>query len=569
MHAPLSESDFHQSLREPLLRYYGYEENFHDQLETFEHVRERLQQAPEMISAIPLYNLMNTTKRLATDATAFLVNCYSGGHDIAQLRDFYDRAVEHWETYAHYNQAYNDSNDRETPWPHVALAGPEYHQALTMVCFGILLGKQDVLHRLVPLIDYRNEKRDALVERLLSCCVEGRDPAAGICRRNLPYSKTLPIFAALPSERPALMAQYLAEWYEASRRENYYDLHKSGYQFVGYWSWEAAAITLVLGIDDTSYRNLPYYPADMAVFARQANAGRMPAYSAPAVEENAELTPPGTIGELAEYWRHKKLSPADFEQHRRSNRMHYGSYEENLALFTDKVCYDCADPDHYDGASWLARESVNHMRNSYSAGHALEDLNTFFPLALSFWENYARFLTPSTPSEDDGDEDCYKHWLDLEDDDYHTGLSLVCFAILLGHQDKLSRIMPILDYGNRRRDALLEHLVAPWLPGREAPPKKCTRGKPYSQTLPMFPAAPDKRPAMMAEYLKAWYGMSEDEPYFGTNRKGSQFFGYWSFEAAAISVILGIDDTSYRDDIFYPRELADFARSHVTTILQV
>jgi hypothetical protein len=145
----------------------------------------------------------------------------------------------------------------------------------------------------------------------------------------------------------------------------------------------------------------------------------------------------------------------------------------------------------------------------------------------------------------------------------------VCFAILLGHQDKLSRIMPILDYGNRRRDALLEHLVAPWLPGREAPPKKCTRGKPYAQTLPMFAAAPDKRPAMMADYLKAWYGMSEDEPYFGTNRKGSQFFGYWSFEAAAISVILGIDDTSYRDDIFYPRELADFARSHVTTILQV
>jgi len=74
---------------------------------------------------------------------------------------------------------------------------------------------------------------------------------------------------------------------------------------------------------------------------------------------------------------------------------------------------------------------------------------------------------------------------------------------------------------------------------------------------------------MMAEYLKAWYGMSEDEPYFGNNRKGSQFFGYWSFEAAAISVILGIDDTSYRDDIFYPRELADFARSQVTTILQV
>lgn len=137
----------------------------------------------------------------------------------------------------------------------------------------------------------------------------------------------------------------------------------------------------------------------------------------------------------------------------------------------------------------------------------------------------------------------------------------MCFAILLGHQDKLARIMPILDYGNRRRDALLEHLVAPWVPGREAPPKKCTRGKPYSQTLPIFAAAPAKRAAMMADYLQSWYDMSEDEPYFGTNRKGFQFFGYWSLEAAAISIVLGIDDTSYRDDIFYPRELADYARS--------
>jgi len=563
MHAPLSESDFQQSLRDPLLRYYGYEENFLDQLATFEHVRERLQQAPEMISAIPLYNLMNTTKRLATDASAFLVNCYSGGHDISQLQAFYDRAVEYWETYGHYNRAYNESNEREAPWPHVALAGPEYHQALTMVCLGILLGRQEVLPRLVPLIDYLNEKRDALVERLLSCCVDGRDPSVSICRRNLPYSKALPIFAAPPSERPALMAQYLAEWYEASRRENYYDLHKSGYQFVGYWSWEAAAITLVLGIDDASYRHMPYYPADMVAFARQANAGKMPVYVAPAVEDSAELPLPATIDDLAVYWRHKKLSPTDFEQRRRSSRTRYESYEENLTLFTDKVCYDCADPDQFDGAQWLAWESVNHLRNTYSAGHAMGDLHTFFPLALSFWEDYARFLMPFTLSEDDADEDCCKHWLDLQGDDYHTGLSLVCFAILLGHQDKLARIMPILDYGNRRRDALLERLVAPYVPGRDVPPKQCTRGKPYSQTLPIFAAAPNKRPGMMAEYMKAWYDMSENEPYFGTNRKGCQFFGYWSLEAAAISFVLGIDDASFRNDIFYPRELADFARSRV------
>lgn len=272
---------FQQALREPLLNYDVYQENFCSQLETFEHVRERLQQPPEQVAQIPLFNLMHATQRLATDACSHLANCYSGGHDISELQAFYERAVEHWETYAHYNQAYNHSDKRDTPWAHFALAGPDYRYALAMVCFGILLGKQQLLPRLAPLIDYCNEKRDALLERLLDHYIGGRDGEASTCRRNLPYSNALPVFAAAHCDRPALMADYLAAWYQASRREDYYDRHTSGYQFVGYWAWEAAAITLVLGIDDASYRHLPYYPKDMVDFARQANACKRAAYVAP------------------------------------------------------------------------------------------------------------------------------------------------------------------------------------------------------------------------------------------------------------------------------------------------
>ena len=65
----------------------------------------------------------------------------------------------------------------------------------------------------------------------------------------------------------------------------------------------------------------------------------------------------------------------------------------------------------------------------------------------------------------------------------------------------------------------------------------------------------------MTDYLQAWYDMSEDEPYYGSNRKGMRHLGYWSFEAAAISLLLDIDDAGYRDDRFFPRELLDFARS--------
>ncbi|MYN04438.1 DUF1911 domain-containing protein [Pseudoduganella sp. DS3] len=567
MYNSLPEDVFYQSLREPLLRFYGYEQVFSDHVETFEKVADNLQHLAQSPGASSYYRLMDITELLSSDATAYLVNCYSAGHPITDLQQFYGRAVEYWETYAHYNQAYNDSGERDTPWAHVPLASPRYHQALAMACFGLLLGKPDMLQRLAPLLDYHNDDRDGLLERLFSCCIDGREPGINMCRRNLPYSKTLPIFAAPAAERPQLMARYLAEWYQSSRREDYFNRHETGYDFVGYWSWEAAAITLVLGIDDTSYRDMPYYPKDIVDFARAEYGAKVPTYSAPAALGPSELPIPSGFDGLQEYWQSKKFSMADFESKRRSGRMRYESYEDNLEYTTQRTFYECGDPDDYDAASQLAFESVNHLRNCFSAGHALEDLQAFYPLAVGFWENYGRLLMSLDPgagsreADDDDDYDDFKTWVDLRGDDYHTALSLVCFGILLGHQDQLARIMPVLDHGNQRRDALLERLVAPWVPGRGEAPKKCTRGKPYAQTLPVFSCAPEKRAEMMAEYMRAWYDMSENEPYFGTNRKGMQYFGYWSFEAAAITFVLGIDDATYREDRFYPRDLVDFARS--------
>ena len=39
------------------------------------------------------------------------------------------------------------------------------------------------------------------------------------------------------------------------------------------------------------------------------------------------------------------------------------------------------------------------------------------------------------------------------------------------------------------------------------------------------------------------------------------YYGYWSFEAAAITCIMDLDDSSYRDNKYYPKDLVDFYRS--------
>ena len=88
---------------------------------------------------------------------------------------------------------------------HVALRGDDYHSAVVIVCFCILLGWRSLVNRLVPMLDYRND-RDGLLEYLISEMTPDRGAKPVRCLRHLPYSKSLTIFKANADDRPKLMA---------------------------------------------------------------------------------------------------------------------------------------------------------------------------------------------------------------------------------------------------------------------------------------------------------------------------------------------------------------------------
>lgn len=267
---------FGKTKREKLLDFKIYSYNFDDNVETFEMVSEDIAQPSEVLATIPLSNLMEATRERAWQAVDHLQNCYSAGHDLASLRRIFPTFIEYWEEYAHYSQAFKATPEASyVTAGHITLGSGEYHRALVMVCFGILLGWQSLLHRLVPIIDFRND-RDGLLENLLSKVAADRRPNRGECLRHLPYFKTLKIFQVKPEERPELMADYLEGWYVGSRREPYYDSHKRKTSFRGYWSWEAAAITVLLDIDDSMYKAAPFYPGDLVEFARDAERDYAP-----------------------------------------------------------------------------------------------------------------------------------------------------------------------------------------------------------------------------------------------------------------------------------------------------
>jgi len=252
--------------REPFLQADNYEDRF-----------EKLAGGLFMVTSdIPKHRdqpkvngLMVSTRRRVWDVLNWLSLQYSAGADVEQIATVWPHALEWAEEYAEFSHRFNQSPDAHGRIvSHVGLPTEDYWiVALRLVCFGLLTGYASEMSRVMAILDYANDENDGLLERLVAPFVSGRGTPPDECTRHLPYRKLFKVFAAPEAKRPALMVKYLDDWFEASRREPYIDQHEY-HNFTGYWSWEAAAVTWLLNIDDTSYREKDFYPRDLVDYAR-------------------------------------------------------------------------------------------------------------------------------------------------------------------------------------------------------------------------------------------------------------------------------------------------------------
>ncbi|MEG0348628.1 MAG: DUF1911 domain-containing protein [Acinetobacter sp.] len=213
---------------------------------------------------------------------------------------------------------------------------------------------------------------------------------------------------------------------------------------------------------------------------------------------------------------------------------------------------------------------LNLMSLQYSAGGDIAFIQGLYPYLIHWAEEYAEIHTQYHKSPEA--EGRYVWHISLGTEDYwYIALRMICFGLLTGYADQMSRIMPIIDYTEatpegQEKDGLIERLVAPFVADRGILPNKARRHLPYRKLIKVFDAEPQKRPALMLQYLEDWYEASRREPYHDQHpqtdlRSGISYFGYWSWEAAAVTWLLGIDDSSYREHQFYPKDLVDFAKA--------
>ncbi|GJI96903.1 hypothetical protein RugamoR57_36210 [Duganella caerulea] len=152
-----------------------------------------------------------------------------------------------------------------------------------------------------------------------------------------------------------------------------------------------------------------------------------------------------------------------------------------------------------------------------------------------------------------------------EIDDFERIIQLVSLAILLHRRELIPRIHSLIANSTYDgKDAMYEELIGHDLPDRPFL-DAWYHQLPYLHLLNATDEeGPEAKIIQMEKYLKVWYTSMKKavwhDSHLGVTEDGGDYFGYWAIEAAAIVYLYNIDDSSFRDHIVYPKDLADFAR---------
>jgi hypothetical protein len=219
-----------------------------------------------------------SARRIAANRFEELFLLYTAGEAIEPLRHRLETVVAAYERYG--DLLWKNTQDRNEPVFQFAVLD-EYCQLMQLIGLCFLLHRRDLLPRIAAMQDGEGGKSnggaDTLFEELMAYGLgpETRFESDWLCHKK-PYE---PLFHGLTETTPAKglkeLDLFLKHWYKDLAGTGWHDSHKPdehGNQggYYGYWSFEAGAAVLLLGIEDDSslYRYL-YYPKDMVAWARQ------------------------------------------------------------------------------------------------------------------------------------------------------------------------------------------------------------------------------------------------------------------------------------------------------------
>ncbi|WP_322093109.1 PoNe immunity protein domain-containing protein [Paraburkholderia bannensis] len=253
--------------------------------------------------------------------------------------------------------------------------------------------------------------------------------------------------------------------------------------------------------------------------------------------------------------RQKFLSEKDYVEEEDSYR--YGIQLAFESLSSNKPKAPCADSRH----RWaIASKSLQLLLLNFTAGRPLEELKARLPEVIERFNVYVTHeVSPRSKNPPENVADTFEI---TQLDAYVYVFWLLALCRLLGHPEFIPTVISWVDKTrdyNRGRDGLFENVVRMLTGTCIEAPRVVLHAVPYRPLASATVRIPKERPALVKEFVEGWYKGMKPTYWYGAHTDGL-YFGYWCLEAALATVLWDIDDSSYRDNLVYPKDLVDFAR---------
>ncbi|MEW5787878.1 MAG: PoNe immunity protein domain-containing protein [Pseudomonadota bacterium] len=223
----------------------------------------------------------------------------------------------------------------------------------------------------------------------------------------------------------------------------------------------------------------------------------------------------------------------------------------------------------------IFKKKFDLLRLHYTAGEPIETLKPLYNEAMHWFREwheayraYVLRLAEESGEElrKDGTPTRFEYLGDFQ-------LVLDCFSIgvLLGETSQVHEAAKWLER-YRHTDMLFEFLIERFV-SDPSETETFFHEEPYGPLVDAIFTAdtPQEAEAFVKQYLDNWYKAFEGIPWHNGHLKATDEYmpyeGYWAFDAAAVCILKGIDDSSFRDHMVYPKDLADWAREHVAGTL--
>ncbi|MCX8744370.1 DUF1911 domain-containing protein [Snodgrassella sp. B3882] len=195
--------------------------------------------------------------------------------------------------------------------------------------------------------------------------------------------------------------------------------------------------------------------------------------------------------------------------------------------------------------------SLNILIAKYTSGYAIEELRREFPLVINrFVEGWNDH--DSTPEDD------------VHFDEYLLMLRMLSLGVLLEtNQYDFNKIIEVLHKSNRKDD--LFSFIISYKTGYPSMVNKLT----YEQFRPLCETTKEmdknKAIAILKNYLdNDWYKSMKLTYWYDNHKsKADIFFGYWSFESGVLVKILGLDDTTLKNQPYYPYDMVHWRETTI------